>query len=331
MVKVKIKKVIVLIILISIVIANLPIINNVQAVFTASDCPYDIQFTEISAGERHNLAIDSSGNIWAWGSNNKGQLGNGSTTNSNVPIQITTGKRYTKVFAGYENSMAIDSSNNLWAWGRNDYGQLGNNSTTNISSPTQIKSGIKEVALGQSHTLAIDTSNNMWAWGRNNVYQLGNGETTDSTTPIKIKSGMKAVSAGWLHSIALDTSGNLYSWGDNTYGSLGNGTVGGSTTDHHVPTIVKSGTRFTKISTKNYHNLAIGTNGRLYSWGRNENGELGRGLETLADMDEPVIIETTSTLTFTEISAGYTHSMAIDSEGNLWGWGQRKYWSNRKW
>src|SRR5574344_953788 len=100
-----------------------------------------VRIAQVSAGVYHTLAIDASGNLWAWGYNVYGQLGNGTTTTSSSPVQIKSGTTFSSVTAGEYHTLAIDTSGNLWAWGRNNNGQLGNGTTTTSRSPVQIKSG----------------------------------------------------------------------------------------------------------------------------------------------------------------------------------------------
>ena len=136
---------------------------------------WQFKSTDISAGDYHSLAIDTAGNLWAWGRNNYGQLGDGSTTDRYSPVQIKSDTTFKSVAAGTYHSLAIDTAGNLWAWGYNGYGQLGDGSTTNRTSPVQIKSGtmFKSVSAGKFHSLAIDTAGNLWAWGENYYGQLG--------------------------------------------------------------------------------------------------------------------------------------------------------------
>lgn len=283
---------------------------------------------ETSIGNLHSLAIDESGNLWAWGNNDYGQLGNGTTTATKIPIKIKSGTRFKKVSAGYSHSIAIDEEGNLWTWGHNGYSQLGNNSTTTSKTPIQIKSGtkFKEISAGLLYNLAIDEEGNLWGWGYNGYSQLGNNGTTTSKVPIKIKSGtkFKSIAAGHIHSMAIDEEGNLWTWGYNNFGQLGNGT----TTASKVPIKIKSGTKFKSISTgygatgnggaaEGSHSLAIDEEGNLWIWGRNTNGELGNNSTTTSK----VPIQIKSGTKFKYVTAGRHHSLAIDEEGNLWTWG----------
>ena len=279
------------------------------------------QFKIAETGGIHTLAIDREGNLWAWGLNNYGQLGDGTTTDRTNPVQIKIGTKFTQVSTGSCYSTAIDSEGNLWTWGLNNYGQLGDGTGINKTSPIKILDGIKftQISAGEDHSLAIDNEGNLWAWGYNYNGQLGDGTTTNKTTPVQIKDSTKfsKISTGVDYSIAIDNEGNLWTWGRNYKGQLGDGT----TTDKTIPKQIKKDTKFLKISAgRAGHVLAIDIEGKLWVWGQNPYGQLGDG--TTINRTSPVQVK--SDTKFTEISAGNAHSIAIDDKGNLWTWGRNE-------
>ena len=276
-----------------------------------------IRFKMVDAGEYHTLAIDMQGNLWSCGNNSYGQLGDGTTEDKTSLVQIKNGTKFIKVVGGTNHSLALDESGNLWAWGWNNYGQLGDGTTENKTNPVQIKDGtkFKEIAGGYGHSLAIDENGNLWSWGYNSFGQLGDGTTENKTSPVQIKNGIqfKEISTGNYHNLALDENGNLWSWGYNSYGQLGDGTK----TNRISPVQVKAETKFKEISNKILnHSLAIDENGNLWSWGYNEDGQLGDG--TTENKTSPVQIK--SGTKFKQITGG-NHSLAIDENGKLWGFG----------
>ena len=150
----------------------------------------------ISGGANYTIAIDNTGKLYAWGHNDQGQLGNGTTTNSSTPILINTGaianKTIVNISGGYYHTTAIDNTGKLYAWGYNGDGQLGNGTTTNSSTPLLINTGaianniVVSSACSSYHTIALDNTGKLYTWGGNISGQLGNGTTTNSSIPIFI-------------------------------------------------------------------------------------------------------------------------------------------------
>jgi len=295
---------------------------------------------DISAGGYHNLAIDDSGNLWAWGQNWYGQLGDGTSGKKNnkiSPIQIKEGTKWRAIAAaGFSShSLAIDDSGNLWAWGANGDGQIGDGTKTMIkSSPVKIKEGtIFKGISARSHSLAIDENDHLWAWGGNNIGQLGDNSTVPKLTPVRVNFfilpvvfipvidtsvTVKVVAAGGEHSLAIDNNGNLWGWGRN-------GEEGIAATFNSYPLKIKDGTKFTAIAAGHYHSLAIDDSGNLWAWGNNTFGQVGdtnyiKAWEGRVGTAYPIVQIKTGTR-FTAVAAGSYHSLAIDDSGNLWTWG----------
>ena len=228
---------------------------------TSSDVPVKVKLpagtkvTGVAAGGVQSLAVTSTGQVLAWGYNSKGQLGDGKTTQSDVPVKVKlpTGTKVTAVAAGCLHSLAVTSTGHVLAWGYNSNGQLGDGSITSSDVPVKVKlptgTKVTAVAAGCSHSLAVTTTGHVLAWGYNSNGQLGDGKTTQSDVPVKVKlpTGTKvtAVAAGCLHSLALTSTGHVLAWGYNALGQLGDG----KTTQSDVPVKVKlpAGTKATKL------------------------------------------------------------------------------------
>jgi alpha-tubulin suppressor-like RCC1 family protein len=148
------------------------------------------------AASNFTVFLKSDGTVWAWGSNSDGQLGNGTTTDSSIPVQVSGLSDVIAVAAGSAHTIALKGSGTVWAWGSNSNGQLGNGTTTDSSTPVQVNglSGMIAVAAGSAHTISAKGDGAVWAWGSNSNGQLGNGATTDSSTPIQV-SGFQVSSA----------------------------------------------------------------------------------------------------------------------------------------
>ena len=182
--------------------------------------------TEVSAGAYHNLALDSSGNVWAWGYNADGEIGNGSNNDlPTAPVRVLSG--VSSVAAGFYHSVAIKSDGTVWAWGFNQYGEIGNGTTANSNVPVQVSglTGITSVSANYWHTIAVKSDGTAWAWGANYFGWLGDGTAATHTTPVQVSglSNVSSLSAGLYHSSAMKSDGTVWIWGYNYQGLFGTG------------------------------------------------------------------------------------------------------------
>jgi alpha-tubulin suppressor-like RCC1 family protein len=201
---------------------------------------YKISAGRLSPG-RDALAGTASKFVLAWGRNDFGQLGNGTSTGSDTPVNVTlpAGRKVTQVRAGCSHTLALTSKGHVLAWGANDNGQLGNGSTASSDTPVRVKfaSGTKITAVraGCDFSLALTSKGHVLAWGYNGHGQLGDASTASSDTPVRVKfaSGTKvtAISAGENFSLARTSKHHALAWGLNSDGQLGTG----STVSRHTP------------------------------------------------------------------------------------------------
>ena len=268
-------------------------------------------------GYGHSLAINSSGELYAWGYNASGQLGLGDTTDRDTPTRVGVASNWGMASCGggriggepyFGYSLALNSSGELYAWGENYYGQLGLGDVIDRDTPTRVgvaSDWISVVGSHQAHTLAINSSGELYACGLNSNGQLGLGDTADRTTLTRVgaSTDWTIVAAGELHSLAINSFGELYAWGYNLYGELGLGDA----TDRDTPTKVGSATDWVYAVCGARHSLASDSSGRLYTWGRNSNGQLGVGDTT--DRYTPNLVAQYQM--FFSISAGSAHSLLI--------------------
>ncbi|RBP98739.1 RCC1 domain-containing protein, partial [Bifidobacterium xylocopae] len=316
--------------------------------------PAGVRFTQVSAGgnnvEDHSgfsLAIGDDGHAYSWGYNSYGELGNGSSDNNPhpTPARVTDpapNTTWTTISAGTYHSLAIDSNGHAYSWGDNQWGQLGNGTTSawGITQNTPVRvhtpAGVRftQVSAGHYYSLAIGDDGHAYSWGLNGDGQLGDNSRADKNTPGRVTdpdpyTNWTAVSAGWQHSLAIDNHGYAYSWGRNDVGQLGNGSS--DTNPHPTPTRVTdpaANTTWTSIDAGYQHSLAIDNHGHAYSWGLNGYGQLGNGSTdsnvrpTLAPVKDPAGHPNT---TWTTISAGSDHSLAIDNHGHTYSWGSNRW------
>ncbi|HLH25770.1 MAG TPA: hypothetical protein VK066_24900 [Chloroflexota bacterium] len=265
----------------------------------------------IAAGFDHSLAVKGDGTAWAWGGDTYGQLGNGGTsTGSSVPGQVMGLSGVTAVAAGTQFSAALTSSGTVWAWGINDRHELGTGSTLSYSTvPVQANSltGVRAIAAGSKYILALRTDGTVWGWGANDSGQLGNGSTTDSSTPVQVSglSSIVGIAAGYFHALALKSDGTVWAWGANQSGQLGNGTSGDIRT---TPVPVSALPGVVAVAAGDAFSLALRGDGTVWSWGRNEFGELGTGT---SGGESDIRVQVSGLNGATAVAAGEGHGLAL--------------------
>jgi alpha-tubulin suppressor-like RCC1 family protein len=234
----------------------------------------------ISAGYANTLAIKTNGTLWAWGFNGNGELGDGTLVSKNLPTQIGTDSDWESVSTNKTHTVAIKTDGTLWAWGFNGNGELGDGTLVNKTVPTKIGTDTdwSLICSGDNHTIALKTNGTLWAWGYNGFAALGDDTFVNKNVPTQIgtDTNWKSISAGFRHSIALKTDGTIWTWGTTTYGQIGLGQINNFGTT--VPTQVGTDNTWQEISAGSEHNISLKTDGTLWAWGYNREGELGNGL-----------------------------------------------------
>ena len=280
----------------------------------------------IVAGGFHTCAITSAGSIKCWGLNDHGQLGDGTTSDKSIPVNISgLSSGVIAIAAGQDHTCAVTSGGGAKCWGVNDHGQLGDGTLINRSIPVKVSgldSGMVVVAAGVNHTCALNDSGGLKCWGVNDHGQLGDGTTGNKSTPVNVSglsSGVIAISAGWSHSCALSSAGSVKCWGFNEYGQLGDGTTGNKSTPVNVLGL-DSGV--IAVAAGGYHTCALTDAGGIKCWGENYDGQLGDG--TTLSKSTPVNVSGLSSGVIA-ISANGSHTCALTDAGGIKCWGENYY------
>ncbi len=300
--------------------AELGITNTGQVCIPNSVYGVKKTFCAINGYYTSSMALDKNGQVWGWGYNNKGQIGDNSVTHRNTPVSIQGSKKtFCKIGAGYNHSLAIDKTGQLWGWGYNAWNQLGlNGANTNRCTPMSVLGAKKtfcQIAGGDFYTIGLDKNGQIWSWGASSYGQLGNYSIINATTPVSIqgakKTFCKIAQNFYLHAAGIDKNGQIWSWGYNAQGELGDN----STESRCTPVSIQGAKKtFCQITS----GLAIDMYGQVWGWGSNPGGKIGDN--TNFNYSTPVSIQGVKK-TFCYISSNYRHTLGIDSHGDVWGWG----------
>ena len=298
--------------------------------------------TQISAGYYGACALTGTGAAYCWGYNFYGELGNNSTTNSNVPVAVNTagvlsGVTLVQITVGGYTTCALDSSGLAYCWGNGQNGQLGNgtSATNNLLPVAVTTSGVlsgmelTQVSNGGGFTCALDNTGAAYCWGLNSSGELGNPDTAKTfLVPVEVTSQATMITSGGTHSCLL-RNGKAYCWGNNAGGALGINSA--SPTQSLVPLAVYtggalSGKTLIQIGAGVNWTCALDTAGAAYCWGNNNSGAgdataLGNGTMNVPSNAPVLVSNSGTTLIFTQLSVGSDFACALTSAGVAYCWG----------
>jgi len=267
----------------------------------------------IAAGVGYSLALKSDGTVWAWG-NYSPKYEHSST----LPVQVQDLSNILTIAVGGSHSLALKSDGTVWAWGYNRYGKLGDGTTTERSTPVQVfnLNDVVAIAAGYDHSLAVKSDGTVWAWGLNTSSQLGDNTTIERNTPVQVHNlnDVTSIAAGLSHSIALKSDGTVWGWGSGYFGQLGDTLYARRGT----PVQAQSLYDVTAIAAGNNHSLALKSDGTVWAYGENNSGQLGNNTTSTFNQVPTQVQNLSSAVT---ITAGSGYSLAIKSDGTIWGWG----------
>jgi len=302
------------------------LISAMQSVYGASPVITN-GVAALAAGDGFTAYIEANGSLYTAGSNQSGQLGDGSTTTRSTFAFVTSDVSVIACGANY--ILFVKKNGSLWGIGDNYFGQFGDGSTAGSLEPKQIlASGVANVSAGASHSLILKTDGSLWSVGLNITGQLGNGTTVDLSDPFRVAdSSVVSASAGDGHSLFVKTDGSLWGMGSSWAGALGTGTENDVYYD-------ENGTAFTRgltpiqivpsgvvsASAGANHSFFVKTDGSLWGMGYNSSGQLGDGSTTNRLTAVQVLPSDVSS-----VYAGGDHTMILKGDTSLWSTGSNSY------
>ncbi len=276
----------------------------------------------VSAGFMHTCALTRWGGVKCWGYNGEGELGNGTSTQQDTPVDViglSAGAR--AVSAGYFHTCALTDAGGVKCWGDNREGQLGNGATVQQDTPVDVVgllAGVSAIAAGYYHTCALTDAGGVKCWGDNRLGQLGDGTTEDRWTAVDVlglTAGVSAIAAGMDHTCALTQAGGVKCWGYNGDGELGDG----SGVQQDTPVDVLGLTEgVSAIAAGYYHTCALTQDGGVKCRGDNYSGELGDGTQTYAYAPVDVVGLSSGV---SALALGQDHTCALTQGGAVQCWG----------
>ncbi|MBN1439631.1 MAG: hypothetical protein JW929_09500 [Anaerolineales bacterium] len=276
----------------------------------------------VAAGWSHNCALRAGGGLECWGANAKGQLGDGTNTDSRAPVAVSglsTGVE--SVAAGHRHTCVVMETGAVKCWGENASGCVGDGTGVNRNLPVDVPGmevGAAGLDAGAGHTCAVMDDGAVKCWGWNPSGQLGNGTATDSRVPADVASlpgPALAVAAGDQHTCALLADGTVACWGANASGQLGNGTR----TRSGIPVAVAGLSGVVEIAAGGAHTCARLEDGGVKCWGDDQSGQLGDG--GYGNQTAPVDVDGLAGGAV-RIASGFGHTCAVLADGRIqcWGW-----------
>ncbi|XP_058836150.1 probable E3 ubiquitin-protein ligase HERC2 isoform X2 [Topomyia yanbarensis] len=280
-----------------------------------------IKKVAVNSGGKHCLALSSDGEVFSWGEGEDGKLGHGNRDSYDRPklIEALSGIGVVDIACGSAHSACITSQGHVLTWGKGRYGRLGHGDSEDQLQPKLVEAllGYRAIDIacgsGDAQTLCITDDDNVWSWGDGDYGKLGRGGSDGCKIPMKIESlaglGVVKVECGSQFSVALTRSGSVYTWGKGDYHRLGHGN-----TDHvRRPKKVAAlqGKKIISIATGSLHCVACSDSGEVFTWGDNDEGQLGDG--TVTAIQRPRLVQSLQGKHIVKVICGSAHTLALST------------------
>eukprot|EP00531_Pseudo-nitzschia_arenysensis_P014444 CAMPEP_0116127674 /NCGR_PEP_ID=MMETSP0329-20121206/6962_1 /TAXON_ID=697910 /ORGANISM="Pseudo-nitzschia arenysensis, Strain B593" /LENGTH=626 /DNA_ID=CAMNT_0003621781 /DNA_START=253 /DNA_END=2133 /DNA_ORIENTATION=- len=283
---------------------------------------------QIACGSGHTVVLSTEGEVYTWGRGDDGRLGHGDNGWKYVPriTRSLAGQVVTQVTCGSYHTAAVTGNGDLYTWGGGMYGKLGHGNEVGHSTPKRVEDlkglAVSQIACGSRHTAIITSSGALYTWGDNENGVTGHGDANGHQYTPKLLERLAnkrivQLSACGFHTGCLTAEAEMYTWGEGKFGRLGHGTERNYEEPHLVTTLV--GKRPRQISCGGFHTAVVTEDGRLYTFGGGEHGQLGHN--DRVNKLKPTFVQALDGVFVSQITCGWSHSVALTSKGKIYTWG----------
>mmetsp|Transcript_35801 Transcript_35801/g.55083 ORF Transcript_35801/g.55083 Transcript_35801/m.55083 type:complete len:595 (+) Transcript_35801:211-1995(+) len=283
---------------------------------------------QIACGSGHTVVLTTDGEVYTWGRGDDGRLGHGDNGWKYVPrkAQELNGKVIVQVTCGSYHTAAVAANGDLYTWGGGMYGKLGHGGENGQTTPKRVEGlngiPVSQIACGSRHTAVITANGKLYTWGDKENGVAGHGETEGHQYTPRLLEKLSSknivqLSACGFHTGCLTDSGEVYTWGEGKFGRLGHG----HERNGHSPRLVEAllGKRPSLISCGGFHTAVATQDGRIYTFGGGEHGQLGHGDKI--NKTKPTLVQALEGIFISQITCGWSHSVALTNKGRVYTWG----------
>jgi len=295
---------------------------------TFVECLRGVGVRQIACGSGHTVVLTTDGSVYTWGRGDDGRLGHGDNGWKYVPrlAQALHGQVIIQVTCGSYHTAAVSNSGELYTWGGGMYGKLGHGNENGCSTPRKVEaltgSHISQIACGSRHTAAVTSTGKLYTWGDKENGVAGHGDTEGHQYTPKLLEKLSdeqivQLSACGFHTGCITKDGQVFTWGEGKFGRLGHG----NERNCHSPKLVEEliAKKPKQIACGGFHSAVVGDDGKMYTFGGGEHGQLGHGDKV--NKVVPTIVKALDGTFVSQITCGWSHSVALTSHGHVYTFG----------